>query len=105
MSFRLRIASIATFVHLRDKPAALAPGRGPERPTSEFLALSPDIVRARLEALAKERRDVERADLGHLEPYVRDLEEEIVETKWLFTKLAVAELAIAQAEQQGRLHG
>lgn len=97
MTFRHSLASIVSLVRPRDRLAANA--------APEFLALSPDVVRRRLETLSRERRDAERAGLGRLDSYVAELDDEIGETRWLFTKLTVVELAVVRAGEQGRLYG
>jgi len=62
-------------------------------------------LRARLNQLELERREAEAAGLTDCETYMSDLNEEISEYRAAFVGAAVTEIAIARAEQHGRLNG
>jgi hypothetical protein len=62
-------------------------------------------LRARLNQLHVERREAEAVGLADCESYMNDLNEEISVCRAAFVGAAVTEMAIARAEQQGRLEG
>ena len=62
-------------------------------------------LRARLYALHLERIEAEAEGLTECETYMRDLEQEISETRAAFTGAMVTEIAIARAEVSGPLLG
>jgi hypothetical protein len=62
-------------------------------------------IRAQLARLQLERIDAQEVGLGSNETYMAHLEEEIFETRAALVLTAVIELAVARAEDSGRLFG
>ena len=62
-------------------------------------------IRAQLARLQLERIDAQEIGLGNNETYMAHLEEEIFECRAVLTLAAVTELAVARAEESGRLLG
>ena len=62
-------------------------------------------IRAQLARLQLELIDAEEVGLTANESYMADLEEEIFECRAVLTLAAVTELAVARAEESGRLLG
>ena len=62
-------------------------------------------IRAQLARLQLERIDAQEVGLSSNETYMADLEEEIFETRAVLALAAVTELAVARAEESGRLFG
>jgi hypothetical protein len=62
-------------------------------------------IRAQLARLQLELIDAEEVGLTANERYMADLEEEIFECRAVLTLAAVTELAVARAEESGRLLG
>ena len=62
-------------------------------------------IRAQLARLQLERIDAQEVGLSSNETYMADLEEEIFECHAVLTLAAVTELAVARAEESGRLFG
>ena len=62
-------------------------------------------IRAQLARLQLERIDAQEIGLGSNETYMAHLEEEIFETRAALVLTAVTELAVARAEESGRLFG
>jgi hypothetical protein len=62
-------------------------------------------IRAQLARLQLERISAQEVGLNSNEMYMADLEEEIFETRAVLVLTAVTELAVAMAEESGRLFG
>jgi hypothetical protein len=62
-------------------------------------------LRAQLYRLHQELIEAEAEGLTECEPYMRDLEDEIFETRAAFVGAMVTEIAIARAELTGPLLG
>jgi hypothetical protein len=62
-------------------------------------------IRAQLARLQLERISAQEVGLNSNETYMADLEEEIFETRAVLVLTAVTELAVAMAEESGRLFG
>lgn len=62
-------------------------------------------IRAQLARLQLERIDAQEVGLSTNETYMAHLEEEIFETRAALVLTAVTELAVARAEESGRLVG
>jgi hypothetical protein len=62
-------------------------------------------IRAQLTRLQLERISAQEVGLNSNETYMADLEEEIFETRAVLVLTAVTELAVAMAEESGRLFG
>ena len=62
-------------------------------------------IRAQLARLQLERIDAQEVGLSGNETYMANLEEEIFETRAALALSAVTELAVARAEESGRLLG
>jgi hypothetical protein len=62
-------------------------------------------IRTQLARLQLERIDAQEVGLTTNETYMADLEEEIFETRAVLVLTAVTELAVARAEESGRLFG
>jgi hypothetical protein len=72
---------------------------------NEDVAMNSDRIRTQLARLQLERIDAEEVGLSGNETYMADLEEEIFECQAVLTLAAVTELAVARAEESGRLFG
>ncbi len=62
-------------------------------------------LRDHLTLLQLERFEAENAGLTSCETYMRDLDDEISHCRAAFVGAVVTELAVAGAEQSGRLYG
>jgi hypothetical protein len=71
----------------------------------EYGPMNSSHLRTQLARLHLERIDASEIGLADNEIYMADLEEEILECHTLFVIAAVTELAVARAEQAGRLFG
>ena len=62
-------------------------------------------LRTQLARLHLERIDASEIGLSHNDTYMADLEEEILECRTLLVMAALTEVAVARAEESGRLFG